>query len=129
MSINGRINVDVLFHDTDGTASLKVVSLQDSQPYTSGTVAFASGTCGTNAVGIALGPSTYRSAGGGLVTLSPQRVAFRASGNGAYLTQDNGPVSVFSSLGRASVSEIDEQEFLRVSAANGTATYEIVMWG
>jgi hypothetical protein len=45
MAIDGRINVDVLFHDTDGTTSLKVVSLEDSTAYTTGKVAIVTGTC------------------------------------------------------------------------------------
>ena len=47
MSLEGRINVDVLFHDKDGTASLKVTSLQDSRAYTTGKVAVITGTLGT----------------------------------------------------------------------------------
>ena len=129
MSIEGRINIDVLFHDKDGTTSLKVVSLQDSKEYTSGSFAFVSGTCGTSAVGINLGPTPYRNAAGDLVTIGVQRVALRASGNGAYVTQDNGSVRLFSQLGRVSVTDIDEQEFIRVSSAGGTVSYEIAMWG
>jgi hypothetical protein len=60
MAIDGRINVDVLFHDTDGTASLKVVSLEDSTAYTTGQVAIVTGTCGTTAVTINASSLTYK---------------------------------------------------------------------
>lgn len=129
MSVEGRISVDVVFHDTDGTNAINVLTLQSSQEYTTGSVAIVSGTCGTSAVGISLGLTTYRDAAGNLVSLNPQRAAFQASGNGAYLTQDNGPVVVFSQSGRVSVTDIDEQEFVRVSSIGGTVSYTIILYG
>jgi hypothetical protein len=68
MAINGRINVDVLFHDTDGTTSLKVVSLDDSTEYTTGKVAIVTGTLGTAAATVSISPTTYRNAAGELVS-------------------------------------------------------------
>lgn len=62
MAIDGRINVDVLFHDTDGTASLKVVSLEGSTSHTSGKVAIVTGTCGTSQQSIST--ASYRDAAG-----------------------------------------------------------------
>lgn len=130
MSIEGRINVDVLFHDKDGTASLKVLSLQDSDAYTTGEAAYWSGTCGTTAVTLSFGPTTYRDAAGSLVTVQPGgggRVAFLASGNGGTLTQANGSVHVMSQ-GHACVSNIDEQESVSVAALQGTTRYTVVVW-
>jgi hypothetical protein len=67
MAIDGRINVDVLFHDTDGTTSLKVVSLEDSTAYTTGKVAIVTGTVGTTEVSVSISPGTYRDASGAIV--------------------------------------------------------------
>jgi hypothetical protein len=83
MAIDGRINVDVLFHDTDGTTSLKVVSLEDSTAYTTGKVAIVTGTCGTTEVSVSISPGTYRDASGAIVNFtSVSRFAFAATPGG-----------------------------------------------
>jgi hypothetical protein len=130
MSLEGRINIDCLFHDKDGTASLKVVSLQDSDAYTSGQAAYWSGTCGTTSVTLSFGPSTYRNASGSLVTVSPSgsgKIVFQASGNGGRLSQANGLLYLLSQ-GCACVSNIDEQESVSVAALAGTARYTVIVW-
>jgi len=130
MSIDGRINVDVLFHDKDGTASLKVVSLQDSGAYTTGQVAIMSGTCSTTGVTLSFGPTTYRDASGALVSVAPGgngRIAFLATGDGGVLTQANGSIYL-SSANHACVSNIDEQESVSVFSVNGTTSYRVVVW-
>lgn len=130
MSLEGRISVDCLFHDKDGTASLKVVSLQDSDAYTTGAMAYWSGTCGTTSVTLSFVPTTYRNAAGSLVNVVPGglgRVAFFASGNGGELTQANGPLCLISQ-NDACVSNIDEQDSVSVAALNGTTSYRVVVW-
>lgn len=130
MSIEGRINVDVLFHDKAGTSSLKVLSLQDADSYTTGEAAYWSGTCGTTAVTLSFGPTTYRDAAGQLVTVQPGgsgRVAFLATGNGGVLTQSGGSVHLISQ-NHACVSNIDEQESVSVAARGGTTQYTVIVW-
>lgn len=130
MSIDGRINVDVLFHDKDGTASLKVVSLQESEAYTTGAMAYWSGTCGTTSVTLTFSPTTYRNASGQLVGVAPGglgRVTFLATGNGGVLSQTNGSLYMISQ-DHACVSNIDEQESVSVAALNGTTSYRVVVW-
>jgi hypothetical protein len=130
MSIEGRINVDVLFYDKDGTASLKVVSLQDSDAYTTGAMAYWSGTCGTTSVTLTFSPTTYRNASGQIVNVAPGglgRIAFLASGNGGTLSQVNGSLYMISQ-DHACVSNIDEQESVSVAALNGTTRYTVVVW-
>lgn len=131
MSIEGRINVDVLFHDKDGTSSLKVLSLQDSDAYAVGGVAMWSGTCGAAAVTLSFGPTTYRDASGSLVNVQPGgengRVCFLATGNGGKLTQANGEIALLS-FGHACMSDIDEQESVSVSALNGTTRYTVIVY-
>lgn len=130
MSIDGRFNVDVLFHDTDGTNAISVLSLKDSDAFTAGSVAYWNGTCGTAGVTLSFVPTTYRDASGNFVSIQPGgadgRVAFLASGNGGVLTQTNGPISILS-FGDACVSNIDEQESVTVAAYAGTTEYTVII--
>jgi hypothetical protein len=138
MAINGRINVDVLFHDTDGTTSLKVVSLEGATEYTTGQVAIVTGTVGTGVVTIQTSPSTYRNASGAIVDLDQndgfiRRIAFQAVGTrckldfqGGDLAYSSGAVSVIDTLGV--VSGGDALTITRDTTA-GTASYTLVMYG
>jgi hypothetical protein len=129
MSIEGRINVDALFHDSDGTTSLKVLSIQDSDAYASGIVAYWSGTCGSTAVTLQFAPTTYRNAAGNLVTVQPSdgHVVFHASGNGGRLAQANGSVHLVS-VGHVCTSNLDEQESISVAGLAGTTQYTVLVW-
>ena len=140
MSIEGRISIDALFHDKEGTASLKVVSLQDSRAYTSGKVAIVSGTCGTTAVSFTTSDSgqpssDYRDASGQLVSfnsidkvvLKPTNVArplvFVDATESTSITIRNGEVLVYPCLVTP-----DDSVSVR-SLFSGTASYTIVMYG
>lgn len=131
MAIDGRINVDVLFHDTDGTASLKVVSLEGSTAYTSGKVAIVTGTCGTTAVTIATSPSVYRNASGSLVSFSTiERVAFAATPSATVDVQQRvagGDNSITSRSGQVAVVDTPAVTFVYTTA--GTASYTLVIYG
>jgi hypothetical protein len=135
MAINGRINVDVLFHDTDGTASLKVVSLEDSTEYTSGKVAIVTGTCGTTQVAITLNPSEYRDASGDLVSFVspalPDRVAFQAFGGNVVLTNNDLYGELHSGDGSIAVCKWSGvASYVRNTGAPGsTSSYTIVFYG
>jgi hypothetical protein len=138
MAINGRINVDVLFHDTDGTTSLKVVSLEGSTELTTGQVAIVTGTVGSASVTIQTSPSTYRDASGAIVDLDAndgfiRRIAFQAVGTrckldfqGGDLAYSSGAVSVIDTLGV--VSGGDPLTIARDTTA-GTASYTLVIYG
>ena len=128
MTIEGRISVDALFHDKDGTSAVNVLSLGSSVAYESGSVAMIAGACGEVPVSIDLGQTNYRDASGNIVALSAYRVAFKASGNGGQLYQANGSVRIISSGEQVSTSEIDEQEFLYVSALSGTTAYSVLVY-
>jgi hypothetical protein len=132
MSIEGRINVDVLFHDKDGTASLKVVSLQDSQAYTSGKVAVVSGTCGTSAVTIQVAPTAYRDASGALVSFFEiQRFVIKSGPaglivNNPTVTVDANSLTVVSNA----TGDFDDAGQLPTVRTNaGTSSYTIAMYG
>lgn len=140
MAINGRINVDVLFHDTDGTTSLKVVSLESATDYTAGKVAVVTGTCGTTAVTIANlgGALAYRDASGAQVLFSSfDRMAVQGSsalilaGAGQYAD-----MSLVSTGGRVAVCDKPPQELivpvsgsLNIRTKSGTASYTVVIHG
>ena len=130
MAIDGRINIDVLFHDTDGTTSLKVVSLEDSTAYTTGKVAIVTGTVGTAAVEIALNPlfSSYRDSSGADVEFaSLQRLVFSASPAAQLSSTEGNVVVTTSASGRASV--LCPYSNLQMATTSGTATYTLVLYG
>jgi hypothetical protein len=133
MAINGRINVDVLFHDTDGTTSLKVVSLEGSTELTTGQVAIVTGTVGTAAVAISIQPSAYKDASGNLVSFSSvERVVFLSSGN-CLVEETDTQSQVARSLGRVSVGDCSpsaQQNFsIAPQYSAGTASYTLVLYG
>jgi hypothetical protein len=139
MSIDGRINIDVMFHDRSGTASLKVVSLQDSKAYTTGKVAIASGTVGTTAVTFSTSDadepvSTYRDASGQLVVLSSfSKVVIKATSQNRplFLTdQDSGSViSVPAEEVLVYPCGISAPDGVTVRSFSGTASYTIILIG
>jgi hypothetical protein len=80
MSVEGRITVDALFHDKDGTNAINVLSLARSGSSLQGKCAYVSGIVGTAAVTVAVSPSTYRDSSGSLVSFTDvERVVFSCS--------------------------------------------------
>jgi hypothetical protein len=139
MSIEGRINIDVLFHDKDGTASLKVVSLQDSKEYTTGKVAVVSGTVGTTAVTFSTSDgdtpaSTYRDASGQLVAFSSfSKVVIKATTQNRPLVltdQDSGnAISVPAEEVLVYPCGISPTDGVTVRSVSATAAYTIILYG
>ena len=139
MSVEGRISVDVVFHDTDGTNAINVVTLAKSDAYPSGIVQYLSGTAGTAAFSFGessfqgVGGTTYRNAAGQEVSSGARRIAFSWSGgtgdirdlseieSSAFLLRSaNGEVAVCSHLGNAT---------LQMSSCDTTGTYTLVVYG
>ena len=145
MSIEGRINVDVLFHDKDGTASLKVVSLQDSQEYTTGKVAVVTGTCGTTPLPLVLQPSPFRDAAGALVSFSSVSRAVVKCNVGSITFHRYQEFSIGDSAGLSGslvpaghvcIFALDNSDLAPLASSSpavmsnaGTASYTIVMYG
>ncbi len=132
MTIEGRIGIDVLFHDTDGTNAINVVSLQNVTAISTGTVAVASGVVGTSAVSVLIDPTTYRDASGNVVSLTyVNQIVFKCSAE----------CSVEESSGRAwtrcaanGVVVLGTEQggidgFVVGPIGSGTATYTLVMYG
>jgi len=131
MSIDGRITVDALFHDTSGTARLKVLSLQSVTGYASGEAVAITGTAGTSSVSINFG--TYRNAAGTLVSLgSPLKLAFSWSGSSRRILADGGDDAwkLISSNGEVAVTQMaDSEPVPMLTAGAGTGTYTLILWG
>jgi ABC-type Fe3+-hydroxamate transport system substrate-binding protein len=137
MAIDGRINVDVLFHDTDGTTSLKVVSLEDSTSYTTGKVAIVTGTVGTAVATVFRTDfsTPYRDSSGSQVTFSPsevQRVAVLSPQQLEVVV--SGPDCVlFPNGGRVAISDTPGNvDFITANVPlniGGTASYTLVIYG
>ena len=138
MSIEGRIDINVAFQDKDGQR-LKIVSLNDSQEYTTGKVAIVSGTVGATAVTFASSDSgdpvsTYRDASGALVSLSSiSKVVIKATTQNRPLVltdQDSGnAISVPAEEVLVYPCSISAPDGVTVRAFTGTASYTIVMYG
>ena len=125
MSISGSISVNALFHDTDGTTSLKIVSLKSSDEYTTGKVAIVTGTVGTSSVSISCLPTTYRSASGALVSFSSvSRIVFQAS---SACTIDDGANSLVDQT-LCAFKGVSQPDISVVTSAH-TASYTIVLYG
>jgi hypothetical protein len=132
VSIDGRFNVDVLFHDSDGTASLKVLSLDSSSAATAGKVAFVTGTVGTAARTIARTAPGYTAADGTVVSLATvERVALKATPHVELTTA--GGRTYFASGGRVGVYELAGGErttaAFSIATTSGTATYSLLLYG
>lgn len=133
MSIDGRINIDALFHDKDGTASLKVLSLESSNAYTSGKVALITGTAGTAQTTITVS-GVYRDASGQLVDITPQRLAFSWDGINSRLLEGKDDTSTVNLLVRSRrgetsvVTSVGSTSFVLRSSGGNTGTYTILMY-
>ena len=135
MSIEGSINVSALFHDRDGTTTMKVVSLRSSDEYTTGQVAIITGTAGTAQTTIVTG-GVYRNAEGSLVTITEQlKVLFAWNRSGARTLE----LVDFDDFAFARIASRDNQvaatvgtniqEFRLRASSNNTGTYTIVVYG
>ena len=134
MSLNGSISVNALFHDTDGTTSLKIVSLKSTEEYTTGKVAVLTGTAGTSAVSFSsLGATTYKDASGNAVSFSGvRRLLFSWSGTEERVLLDQADSVFLLRSKSSSISVSDCTNFLvepRIEIGNGTGTYTIVLYG
>jgi hypothetical protein len=132
MTLDGRVNVDVLFHDTNGTSSIKVVTLNNSVEYPNGTVAVVTGTAGTQAVSFgSIGQTTYRNAAGQAVLMdSVERVIFTWSGDYPRALDDYGDNQFYMQSVRGMPAVTYYPAFipaLRMGAGVGTGTYKIIL--
>lgn len=134
MSIDGRITVDALFHDTSGSR-MKVLSLESSTGYSGGVCVRITGTAAANTYDIPISWANYRDASGQIVTLNdPRRVAFCWSGGTEATLRDSGDESftLQSKNNEVAVSGIPITASSVPSIDNPTGdsgTYTVIFWG
>lgn len=137
MTVEGRITVDALFHDKDGTNAINVLSLSSSHAYATDKVALVTGTVSQNTLTLYTSSAlSYRDAAGNPVSvISPSVLA--ASGNDllveAYGQGNLDEEYVFSAIysnGRLSTTVLPYQASeLRLRSINGTSTYSVLIYG
>jgi len=130
MSIDGTFGISVVFHDRSGER-IKVLQMADHQQYSTGKVAFITGTAGTAGTSIAVFPqSSYKDSTGNFVTFEyVTRAAFSASGNGAKFGRDDEGwlVSKNNEVSVASFFQGDESR--SVVALSGTVSFQLILFG
>jgi hypothetical protein len=132
MTLDGRVNVDVLFHDVNGTSAIKVVTLNNSQEFPGGKVAVITGTAGTAGITIgSAGQTSYRNAAGEAVLMdSVERIVFSWSGAYPRSLDDYIDTQFFmqSVNGVPAVTCYPAfMPYLEVGAGVGTGTYKIIL--
>ena len=139
MSIEGRIAVDALFHEKDGSA-ISVVTLQGSKAYASGKVAIVSGTASTSTP-VSFFPQSgvpYRDASGELVTFSSvsilaafgQDIVVEALGIGPGFEEPGVFSLMYSNGDIVSVTQLPYvTDEIRVRAVNASSSYTLVLYG
>jgi hypothetical protein len=131
MSINGRISVDAIFHDTDGTASISVVALNESQEYSSGVVAVITGTASGVLHTLPVSPTTYRDAAGNLVGIGSLHHVVLKSNSGTVVYADL-VNSVVVPPGKTASFATDFSftgDDISIYSDGGTASYTIILYG
>jgi hypothetical protein len=139
MSVEGRISVDVVFHDTDGTNAINVVSLQDSKEYTTGKVAIVSGTIGTTEIAFRTydagdASSTYRDASGSLVSFAAiTKVALKSTAPTRALVFGDESASISLAIPGGDVliypCNVTPNDAVSVRSFSGTASYTVILYG
>jgi hypothetical protein len=132
MTLDGRVNVDVLFHDKNGTSSIKVVTLNNSQEFPEGKVAVITGTAGTTEVTIgSVGQTTYRNAAGEQVLMdSVERIVFSWSGPNPRTLWDFGSSQFFMQSVNGAPAVTCYPAYmpqLLIVGGPGTGTYKIIL--
>jgi len=132
VSADGRITIDALFHDRDGTAAISVLSLGSTVSVTGGIVSVVDGVASTDAT--LVDGSGYRDASGSLVMFGSHEL---------FVVSATGTISVTSVAapdGLPGVNVADGVSVLQnpagggadglyVSTFSGTARYSIMFIG
>lgn len=131
MSAEGRISVDVVFHDTDGTNAINVLTLQDSKEYTTGKVAVISRTVSSGT--ITLDWENYRDSQGQPVAIgNPTRLSLSHSGLCVVTQTDdigNSDLRFVSLLGEPIVVPVNPSYSIQVQTIGTSATLTAIIYG
>lgn len=131
MSINGRTNVDIVFHDMSGTTSIKIVEIESSDSLSVGKVALVSGTHAQSSHTVQTTNTGYYDASGSQVSFSNvTRVGLKAS-RPMRLADNQNHVVIQSDSGRVSFSECSESGNFTLTPlyTSGTASYTVFLYG
>jgi hypothetical protein len=132
MSVTGRTNVDILFHDTDGTSAIRIVSVVSSDPQTSGKVALVSGTPSTSSHTISKNSTGYKDSSGSEVSFTDiTRIGLRASRPMTLATQGSA-VIIRSDADRVAFSDASMTSgnlTLTPLYTSGTGSYTVFLYG
>lgn len=132
MSINGRVNVDIVFHDQDtATNSIKIVELEATEPMTTGKVAILSGVAGTSHITIQHNNTGYYDSAGNEVGFSQiQRMAIKASRQ-MSLEDNQENTRICSCDNHMAYSQVSSTGNMKIIPhyTSGTASYTVFLWG
>jgi hypothetical protein len=132
MSVTGRTNVDILFHDMDGTSAIRIVSVVSSDSQTTGKVALVSGTHSSASHTIAKNSTGYKDASGSEVSLTNvTRIGLRASRPMTLATHGNA-VIIRSDADRVAFSDASMTSgnlTLTPLYTSGTGSYTVFLYG
>jgi len=132
VSINGRTNIDIVFHDQNTESnSIKVVEMESSDSLSSGKVALVSGTHGPSSHTIHHNNTGYYDASGSQVSFSSiTRIGLKAS-RPMKLTDNQGNVTIRSDADRVSFSDCAANSNLTLAPlyTSGTASYTVFLYG
>lgn len=131
MSIEGRMTVDIVYHDKDGSV-LKVLEMEDTESHTTGKAALVTGTAGTNAVTINHTNTGYSDATGTVVNFTTiTRLALKSSRD-AQLTDNGNTMKIRSTSNRIAFSHSGGNcgnLTLTPNYTSGTSSYTVFIYG
>lgn len=131
VSINGRTNVDIVFHDMSGTTSIKIVEMESSDSQSTGKVAIVSGTHAQSSHTVQTTNTGYYDASGSQVSFSNvTRVGLKTS-RPMRLSDNQNHVIIQSDSNRVSFSECSESGNFTLTPlyTSGTASYTVFLYG
>lgn len=144
MSLDGFVSSSAIFHDKDGTTTMKAASLASTEHVTSGKIAVITGTCSSSETTIDFGDTGYTMADGTDASwvangLDITRIVFSAD-PAAQLTGNSflKGFKIASSNGNVAVTDIPEgivftsgtsEYTAAVKCDSGTASYTILAIG
>jgi hypothetical protein len=130
MSILGRINIDVLVHETPSTNTLRVHTLETTQAVSSGKIVTFKGTCGTSWVTLPHASIPDPDFPGATITFSTiTRVAMKATSYCELTDQDNHFTICAGPEGGVSSHHVATAKGIKIQAVSGTAYYEVIVIG
>lgn len=132
MSIEGRVSVDIVFHDKSVESNaIKVIEIEGTESMSSGKVAYIKGTVGTQQQTLQINNTGYRNADGAVVGFSQvTRIGLRASRE-MKLADNQENTIICSCDDHVAFSQINTGSNLKIKPqyTSGTASYTVFLYG